>query len=337
MEDRQEMTLEKYDFQVKNRYRARGAVLLDTNEGPLLLREQNRLTGHFTLENEIKEHLRQQGMIHLDFAVANREGELVTEWETGEKYVVYRWFRGEECDIRNPQDLRVMAENLGKLHRCLHNYYEEPVPLSEPLLVQYDRHNREMKRVYSYMKEKKRKTEFECYAMQRFGLFYDRAKRAGEQLEKSPYYRKHGVFTRDFCHGEYNYHNLLFSGQGLATTNFEHAAPGVQLMDLAYFMRKTMEKNRWQPEKGRIIWEGYRREAPCEGGELEFLATVLSYPIKYWKLLNQYINGKKTWISNKSIEKLKAVCEQEENKEKFLERMLSFEKNTGKEGENMIQ
>ena len=95
MEDRQEMTLEKYDFQVKNRYRARGAVLLDTNEGPLLLREQNRITGHFALENEIKEHLRQQGMIHLDFAVANREGELVTEWDTGEKYVVYRWFRGD--------------------------------------------------------------------------------------------------------------------------------------------------------------------------------------------------------------------------------------------------
>ena len=114
------------------------------------------------------------------------------------------------------------------------------------------------------------------------------------------------------------------SPQGMATTNFEHAVPGVQLMDLAYFMRKTMEKNRWQADKGRIIWEGYTGEMNCGEKELEFLVTVLSYPIKYWKLLNQYMNGKKTWISNKSMEKLRAVCEQENNKEKYLQKMLFF-------------
>ena len=47
-------------------------------------------------------------------------------------------------------------------------------------------------------------------------------------------------------------------------------------------------------------------------------------PIKYWKLLNQYINSKKTWISNKNMEKLKAVCEQEESKDKFLQQMRTF-------------
>lgn len=324
MEDRQEQTLERYDFQVKNRYRARGAVLLDTNEGPLLLREQRKVTGHFALENEIKENLRKQGMLHLDFVIPNREGELVTEWETGERFVVYRWFHGEECDCRNPQHLCAMAKNLGKLHRCLRGYLKEPVILEEPLLVQYARHNREMKRVYSYMKSKKRKTEFERYAMQRYAMFYERAEKAEEQLASSPFYNSCGTATRDFCHGEYNYHNLIMTGQEVATTNFEHAVPGIQLMDLAYFMRKTMEKNRWQTEKGRIVWESYGQEAACEGGELEFLATVLSYPVKYWKLLNQYMNGKKTWISNKSMEKLKAVCEQEESKQKFLEGMLSF-------------
>ncbi len=325
MEDKQEMTWERYNFQVKNRYRARGAVLLDTDEGPLLMREYNRVKAHFAFENEIKEHLRKQGMIHLDFAVPNKEGELVTEWDTGEKYIVYRWFRGEECDCRNFDDLRMMAENLGKLHRCLYHYYDEPVPLPDPCLLQYTRHNREMKRVYTYMKEKKRKTDFERYAMQQFKLFYERAKKACEKLAEADYYKKYGTVTREVCHGEYNYHNLLLTGQGMATTNFEHAAPGVRLMDLAYFMRKTMEKNHWQQEKGRVIWEGYIREAPCEGGELEFLAVILSYPVKYWKLLNQYINGKKTWIPNKSIEKLKNVCEQEENKQKFLEKMVSFE------------
>lgn len=324
MEDKQELTLEKYDFQVKNRHRSRGAVLLDTNEGPLLLREQKKITGHFSLENQIKEHLRQKGMTNLDFVVPNREGELVTEWETGEKYVVYRWFYGEECDYRNLQDLRLMAENLGRLHCYLRGFLKEPVKLEVPLHEQYERHNREMKRVYHYMKEKKRKTEFERYAMQSFGMFYARAEGARERLAESEYYQKHGTAAADLCHGEYNYHNIWMTAQGLATTNFEHAIPGVQLMDLAYFMRKTMEKNRWQVDKGRAVWNGYAQETNSGEGELAFLTTVLSYPIKYWKLLNQYMNGKKTWISNKSMEKLRAVYEQEESKDKFLQRMLSF-------------
>ena len=63
------------------------------------------------------------------------------------------------------------------------------------------------------------------------------------------------------------------------------------------------------------------------GGEKEFVSTTLSYPIKYWKLLNQYMNGKKTWISDKSLEKMKDVQEQEERKAQFLKRLAAFEKN----------
>ena len=57
MEDRRELIEKKYGFQVKNQYRARGAILFDTKDGPLLLREKMKLTGHFEWENEVKEHL----------------------------------------------------------------------------------------------------------------------------------------------------------------------------------------------------------------------------------------------------------------------------------------
>ena len=67
MEDRRELIEKKYGFQVKNQYRARGAILFDTKDGPLLLREKMKLTGHFEWENEVKEHLRKNGMTLLDF------------------------------------------------------------------------------------------------------------------------------------------------------------------------------------------------------------------------------------------------------------------------------
>ena len=296
MEDRQELALEQYDFQVKNRRRARGAVLLDTNEGLRLMREYTSITSHFAFENEVKEHLRLQGMKQLDWAVKNKAGEWVTVCETGEQYVVYEWYAGEDCDYKSSQGLMEIAANLGRLHQCLKNYSQVPVSVGETLLQQYDRHNREMKR-------------------------------AREKLRQSEYYQMHGSETRDVCHGGYNYHNLIQTKEGLATTNFEHAAMGIQLMDLVYFMRKTMEKNLWNWEKGKAIWEGYIENVALEGGEKEFVSTTLSYPIKYWKLLNQYMNGKKTWISDKSLEKMKDVQEQEERKAQFLKRLAAFEKN----------
>ncbi|MCH5251536.1 MAG: MarR family transcriptional regulator [Lachnospiraceae bacterium] len=324
MDDKQEQTIEKYGFQVKNRYRARGAVLLDTNEGPRLMREYNEIKSHFAFENQIKNHLLEKGMGLTDFVIPNRDGELVTEWESGEKYVIYQWFYGDECDYKSRQGLFLAAENLGRLHKNLRQVSEEKVPVAECLLTKYERHNREMKRVYGYMKEKKRKSEFELFAMECFHGFFRQAEQAKERLEKSAYFQENGYKTRDVCHGEYNYHNLIITKKGVATTNFERAAFGMQLMDFAYFFRKVMEKNGWSTEKGKVVLEAYQNELYLEKEEQEFLSIVLGYPVKYWKLLNQYINSKKSWISNKNIEKLIGVREQEKAKKHFLEFMTKL-------------
>ncbi len=318
MEDKQELTLGKYSFQVKNRNRARGAVLLDTNEGPRLMREYERIQGHFAFENEVKERLAQRGMPLTDRVVYNIEGDPVTEWESGEKYVVYQWYYGDSCDYRSSQGLERAAENLGQLHKRLRGMSEEPVPMEENLFMRYERRNRELKRVYHFMKGKKRKNEFELCALSCYPEFFRKAEQAAEYLQKSVYWQKYGKETRDVCHGEYNYHNLIYTKKGIATTNFEHAHYGMQLMDLAYFLRKVMEKNAWQKEKGRAVLEGYRKEVEMGAEEYEFLWTVLFYPVKFWKLMSQYMNGKKSWISDKNMEKLVSVREKEEAKNKFL-------------------
>ena len=326
MEDKQTLTIEKYGFQVKNRYRARGAVLLDTSEGPRLLREYERIGGNFSFANEVKEILNKKGMTMTDRVVPNCEGELITEWDSGEKYIVYEWYFGEDCDYRNKKILFEAAKNLGKLHRNLSDVTAEPVALLENICSQYERHNKEMKHVYGYMKEKKRKNEFELSALSCFQEFYHKAKEAAKRLSESPYFLEMGGMTKDICHGEYNYHNLIVTKNGIATTNFEHAEYGIQIMDLAYFLRKIMEKNSWNSEKGKAVLEGYRSEKDLQKEELEFLLIALDYPVKYWKLLNQYINRKKTWLSGKNMEKLMGVREQENAKKEFLNEVAFDEK-----------
>ena len=43
---------------------------------------------------------------------------------------------------------------------------------------------------------------------------------------------------------------------------------------------------------------------------------------KYWKQCNFYYNGKKSWMSSKSYEKLLRMRGQEENRMRFLEMLL---------------
>ena len=50
------------------------------------------------------------------------------------------------------------------------------------LLQLFQRHNRELKRVNGYMKNKKRKNEFEIYAINCFNDYYEKACEAAELL-----------------------------------------------------------------------------------------------------------------------------------------------------------
>ena len=90
MEDKVEKSLANYDLTVKRRYRHRGGWLLETTQGPKLLREYEQIRGHFAFENKIKEILVLRGFERVDKALKNNADEYVTELESGEKYVIYQ-------------------------------------------------------------------------------------------------------------------------------------------------------------------------------------------------------------------------------------------------------
>ena len=87
-------------------------------------------------------------------------------------------------------------------------------------------------------------------------------------------------------HGDYNYHNIVMTQQGIATTNFDHFANGIQASDLYYFMRKILEKHEWNVELGRAMMRAYQDIRPLSEEEQEYLAIRFSYPEKFWKIMN---------------------------------------------------
>ncbi len=86
-----------------------------------------------------------------------------------------------------------------------------------------------------------------------------------------------------------------------------------------------MEKNGWDLGCAEICTENYLKERELSSAEKKLLLYRLSYPEKFWKIVNFYINSRKSVVMERNTDKLKKVMEQEPLREKgisFLESLL---------------
>ena len=328
MDDRNEEVFQKYDLKINNMYRARGALLLDTNQGLKLFGKCGASEAHLEYENNVRKHLLEQGYQNIDIYIANKEGNLITEDSQGERYAVRNWFQGEECNLKDMEEAGKAAKNLAILHKAMSNlpFQEEFIPKDKKLHEVFKKHNRELKRVRSYILDKKQKNEFEVRFLKVFDSFYSQGAEAEEMLLGSAYEQmmNEAVDKGRVVHGSYNYHNVLFTRGGIATTNFDKAGFGIQIYDLYHFIRKAMEKNNWNIPFGMKMIESYNKEKQLEKDEITMLYILLLYPEKFWKVTNYYYNNKKSWISARNIQKLAGIQQQEDQKNLFLQKLKNY-------------
>ena len=189
---------------------------------------------------------------------------------------------------------------------------EEAEALSDILA----RHNRELKRARSFVKGRRRKTDFELVVIGSFEKFYRQAEEAAGLafgLGELP--------KEQWCHGEYSHHHVLFGDGVAAVTDFSRMRRDVQAGDLYYFTRKVLEKHRWNLRLGRRILEAYTEILPLTEKEWKYLYILFLYPEKYWKQMNYYLNSNKAWIPARNIDKLRMLESQFEPREQFLEEL----------------
>lgn len=323
--------LEQYDIDVKNTRKVRDAVLCESRQGLFLIKELRFSEKRLRVLEQLGQHLKQQGYDNIDWILKTKDNELFCISEEGTKYFLKRWFSGRECDINKEKDVLDATSNLTKIHIALRGFEGDEgegirVTMAEDLRQEYFRHNREMKKVRSFMRDKVDKGDFERAFLKHFDSMYATANSALERLNASNYEELLAECKRNLSlvHGDYNYHNVLMTYSGIATTNFEHVQSNIQVTDLYYFLRKVMEKNHWDASLGHKILNCYQKNIPFEKGELEYIAICLAYPEKFWKAANSYHRSRKVWIPAKNLEKLELVIKQTEEKKAFLETIFAF-------------
>lgn len=325
--------LDEYDVEVRSTRRIRGAFFCDTNEGTMLLKETKISARRAPLLYEILNYLEKQEGFRVDTPVFTKSGELLCTGRDGTKYMLKKWFAGRECEVKREADVVEAARHLARLHQSFvwrernDSVDEENIPFTgrapeEEAL----RHNRELKKVRAFIRDRVSKSQFEYLFLENFERMYDLAERVTERLQSGAC---RGLYSeciekRALIHGDYNYHNVLMVSYIPAVTNFEHFRIDIQAQDLYYFLRKVMEKHQWNEQLGMRMLNAYEAVRPLNSAEREYIALNLAYPEKFWKTASSYYHSNKAWIPEKSVEKLKLSAQQSEEKLRFIENIFTL-------------
>lgn len=322
--------LEEYQVEVRAVRKGRGFLIVDTEQGLKKLVEFKGVETHGEFQNAIQENLWTLARIKTDRFMKNKEEALVTVDRDGKKYVLKEHIEGSECDIKNQQDILALARNLAKLHKYLKVPEDTVIQMEnfshQNLKTEFEKHNRELRKIRRFIRERSSVSTFEARFLKEFEQFYKEGVKALELLSLSSYedLKENSIRQGKVCHGDYNYHNVLFEKNDKVTVNFEKCHVGIQMEDLYDFMRKIMEKHSWDIRLGKKILTEYKNIRNITKEEQENLYIRLMYPEKFWKLANQYYNSNKAWISGKTIEKLDVAILQNNKKQEFLKKFQEF-------------
>lgn len=325
--------LERYEIGVKGTRRIRGAFFCDTEEGAMLLKETN-ISEKRALSMYFAESRLESAGMSVDTPVFTKDGEILAVSRDGTKYMMKKWYAGRECDMKREAELARAAANLAILHSKLNQQEtgsltgeDTGLTVRRSPLEEIRRHNRELKKVRTFIRRRVAKNEFEYLFLNSFDKMYSMAETVEGRLEESGCMKlyERSVEEGRLTHGDYNYHNLLILPGGIGITGFEHMSINIQVHDLYYFIRKAMEKFHWKENTGKIILEAYERERRLGNAERMYIGLCLAYPEKFWKTASSYYHSNKAWLPEKSVEKLETVVQQWDEKYRFLKNIFALD------------
>lgn len=319
MNDRAVSLLEHYEIEVRRTWKGRGAILCESDRGLLIMKEYKGPAEKAGFQEYLLNHIRESGVIRAELLLRTKENELIVRDQDRTAYIVKTYCEGRECDHRNLQECRQAVETLALLHGACDLSGSKELE-GQPVFhveKEYEKHNRELKKVRKFLREKSQKTDFEIYLMKHYDYFLDIALQTTGELSYYAY-EEDSSGPSVICHGDYQYHNIIQTEEGCMLINFEKCVRDYPVRDLYLFMRKLLEKNNWSQMLGDMLLTGYNGVRPLNERDYRQLYFRFAYPEKFWKIVNFYYNSGKAWIPGRNMEKIEKLFAQEREKQLFL-------------------
>lgn len=333
MNDRAVSVLENYEIEVLRTWKGRGAMLCESDKGLLILKEYTGPKDKIIFQDALLKTIKEQGFDPVENVLRTKEEELIVYDQDRTPYILKTYFEGRECNVRDTGECIRAVKTLARLHKASHIDAQSFPGMENKqefcIDKDYEKHNRELKKVRKFLKEKSQKTNFEIFLLKHYDYFFDLALQVAEEAR---FYLENKVNNEEsaciVCHGDYQYHNIIVlkgdsikesASSGMAVINFEKCIRDNPVRDLYLFMRKLLEKSSWSIELGTSLLNAYCEERKMSQKDYRQLYYRLIYPEKFWKIVNFYYNSGKAWIPGRNMEKMEKLLEQDTDKMKFLE------------------
>lgn len=323
MNDRGVSVLENYDMEVTRTFKGRGTIVCETGKGFRVLKEYKGNTDKLELLDLLQSELNET--VKTDRLIRNKDGGLFCKDTDGTVYIVKEQLDGRECNYKSEDEILQAFRIMAKLHMGMRHTGEiiKVLPFHY-YAEEMEKHTIECKHARNYLRKLKIKSDFERALLKEYGYFMQKAEDILKQVkaeDKSVY--ENFVRTNGFfCHGDYQYHNVVFMKNDIAVINLERFALDSGVRDFYLLFRKISEKTDWSVSLGEKMLDAYQSNRSFSPIELKQLYYRLSYPEKFWKIVNFYYNSKKSWIPDKNMEKLESLVNQERAKEKLLKTLF---------------
>lgn len=330
MNDRAVSMLENYELNVLRTYRGRSAIICETDQGLKVLREYRGTEERIAKIDRLLRAVREKSGYLLDAYIPNKEGSYLCRDREQNTYLLKDYYEGKECVPTDMSDIGMAFNHMAKLHQAMRVPLDvKDVPLlgNSGLLHEIHKRNAELKRGKKFIRGRANRSHFENFLLINYDFFLKKALAIEERLEREDFseYNRKVLAEGAFCHGDFQYHNIVFTSSGPAVMNFEKFQWDSGIRDFSLFFRKVMEKNGWDLGCAEVCAENYLKERPLSEAEKKLLVYRLSYPEKFWKIVNFYINSRKSVVMERNTDKLEKIMEQEPLREKgvsFLESLL---------------
>ncbi len=323
MNDRAVGLFDNYEIEVNRTWKGRGAILCESDKGLFILKEYHGPTNKILFQDTLLKHIKEAGFPLVESFLKTKEEEFIVYDQDRIPYIVKSYFEGRECNNRELEECRQAIETLALLHNCSDLSDWEGLEAQPVFHIgkEYEKHNKELKKVRRFLREKSQKTAFELYLTEHYDYFFDIALQITEEMQ---YYMndKENTDRTEFpivCHGDYQYHNIIQTTNGTALINFEKCVRDSPIRDLYLFMRKLLEKNNWSQALGDTLLHSYDMVRTLTKEDYKQLYFRFAYPEKFWKIVNFYYNSGKAWIPGRNMEKLEKLLLQEKDRLAFLE------------------
>lgn len=324
MVDQALSTLEQYDLEVRGVRKGRGSWIVNCREGDFVLKEYKGSEEKVQLQKALTDKIMKETGVLVQEIIPDKEGNLLTKDPEERTYTMQTFMEGRECNVKESRECEAAVQTMARMHKGMFLAECDEIAGIAPysLKKEFSKRNTELRRIRRYLKEKRQKNEFERFLNKSLPVFFEKALEVEESWE---YYEKicnaKGEELR-FCHGDYQHHNVWMDYNEIMILQFEKYLPDLPCRDLYLFLRKLLEKNNWDSTIGKDMLRIYEKERPIPYIEQISMIYRFAYPEKFWKIANYYFNSKKSFIPEKSMEKLEKLLEQEAAKEAFINDVL---------------